>query len=114
MMQYFKKYDTDNNKMLDGLELLNAIMRMEEDDHHHGHHGDDDKGQDGAGATPKPPPTVEEISGYVDEILDEDDKDKDTGKDAEVKKEGKLRVPQQFPEYIFDQFMFHCCYSILF
>ena len=29
MMQYFKKYDTDNNRMLDGLELLNAIMRME-------------------------------------------------------------------------------------
>ena len=43
-----------------------------EDDHHH-----DEKGQEGAEAAPKAPPSVEEITTYVDEILEEDDKDKD-------------------------------------
>ena len=86
MMQYFKKYDTDHNQMLDGLELLNAILRMEgrisdffwslfdfpwhvEDDHHHE--------QDKEGEAAKEPATLEEVTGYVDEILGEDDKDKD-------------------------------------
>ena len=29
LMTYFKKYDTDDNKKLDGLELLEAIRRMD-------------------------------------------------------------------------------------
>ena len=29
LMQYFKKHDSDNNMKLDGLELLEAIIRMQ-------------------------------------------------------------------------------------
>ena len=72
LMQYFRKHDTDKNMKLDGLELLDAFVRMEEDDHHH---GDEDAGiQDEQ--KEKPAPNIEELSTYVDDILKQDDKDK--------------------------------------
>ena len=29
LMQYFRKHDADNNKQLDGLELLKALAKMD-------------------------------------------------------------------------------------
>ena len=73
LMQYFRKHDTDNNMKLDGLELLDAFIRMEEDNHHH---GDEQVGlQDEQ--KEKPAPNIEELTNYVDDILKQDDKDKD-------------------------------------
>ena len=73
LMQYFRKHDTDKNMKLDGLELLDAFIRMEEDDHHHGEEqaGLQDEQKE------KAAPNIEELSNYVDDILKLDDKDKD-------------------------------------
>ena len=70
LMQYFKKHDSDNNMKLDGLELLDAIIRMENGDHHH----HEDESQDQAQDTDW---DLDEIVRIVDEILENDDKDKD-------------------------------------
>jgi len=68
LMQYFKKHDSDNNMKLDGLELLDAIIRMNSGDH--SHHEEDNQIQDNEWV-------LDEIVRIVDEILENDDKDKD-------------------------------------
>ena len=68
LMQYFKKHDSDNNMKLDGLELLDAIIRMNSGDH--SHHEEDNQIQDNEW-------DLDEIVRIVDEILENDDKDKD-------------------------------------
>jgi len=68
LMQYFKKHDYDNNMKLDGLELLKALSHMEEDDHEHEDASEDKKsGKE----------LTEDMIPIVDNILLEDDKDKD-------------------------------------
>merc|ERR1712025_1526114 len=71
LMQYFRKHDADNNNLLDGLELLKALARMDEDDHH------SDGGHPGHPGDNMPVFDINEIIPIVDTILREDDKNKD-------------------------------------
>eukprot|EP00092_Neocalanus_flemingeri_P064080 GFUD01077658.1.p1 GENE.GFUD01077658.1~~GFUD01077658.1.p1 ORF type:complete len:123 (+),score=39.55 GFUD01077658.1:355-723(+) len=75
LMQYFKKHDSDNNMKLDGLELLKAISGMEEDDHHHDDNETDSS--ENSAEEDKPSFNIDEMIPIVDNILAEDDKDKD-------------------------------------
>lgn len=69
LMQYFKKHDLDNNMKLDGLELMDAIIRMDTGDHHQ--HEEDNIHEENKDWD------MDEIVRIVDEILENDDKDKD-------------------------------------
>merc|ERR1711953_896936 len=68
LMQFFKKRDSDNNMKLDGLELLTALVEMEEDgNHHHGEHAENTEEFINR----------EDYASIVDNILEDDDIDKD-------------------------------------
>lgn len=60
---YFKLHDADNNNKLDGIELMNALT----------HYHDDENSKNEEQKTY----SDDEIATMIDQILDEDDKDKD-------------------------------------
>lgn len=60
---YFKLHDSDNNNKLDGIELINALT----------HYHDDENNKNGEQKTYND----EEIAAMIDQILEEDDKNKD-------------------------------------
>ena len=60
---YFKLHDSDNNNKLDGIELTNALT----------HYHDDENSKGGQQKSY----SDDEIASMIDQILEEDDKDKD-------------------------------------
>lgn len=82
LMQYFRKHDMDGNNMLDGIELLKALTKMNDEDHDHDHEEENDgEGSEAAEAEKKddgsPKFSIDEVVPIIDSILEQDDLDKD-------------------------------------